>query len=113
MTPKERAEKIWDEAESSGDPIDFIQAEIEEAEREAIERIMVDERREQARLINERDNAYFKGFAAARETAKGIAKVHPCAIGTGSEVCNCDLEIAERIASMTPDVAKMEHRHAI
>ncbi len=51
ITAHERACIIWDDAESSGDPIDFIQAEIEEAERTAF------------------DKGRLKGHQEARETA--------------------------------------------
>ncbi len=98
MTPQERAEEIWHEIHQQDfltpDGVEFIAAQIEEAEREAVKYKADPDCEEHCRLA--KLEGFAAGFTNAREKAKGIAE---------DVLCEhlCWEKIADRIAKMEPE----------
>ncbi len=104
MTPTERAEKILSFEGSHSDNkffTEFLIAQIEEAQREAVEWKVKEILSEPGMMAHWQKGVDY-GFRAAKEKAKRIAQSHECSIARLSETCNCDIEIAQRIGSLEP-----------
>lgn len=99
MTPKERAENIvlasrQDRYAKATLFLEYVTSQIEEAERDIKEKKL-------EWAAKESDSAFERGFAAAREKAKGIAEEQPIT-DWGERIDQTDLKIkiAKRIAAM-------------
>jgi len=81
-----------------------IAAQIEEAEREAVEKENV---LNKAGMEDAEDDGYRKGFNAAKEKAKGIALIYGLQMVCGHDHDECQKKsaslIADRISQMSPE----------
>ncbi len=121
MTPKERAEKIWEmlrdqvilfqnfgHEKSAKKGIEEITAQLDEACAEAVNKALEDARYKLKELdLLGRTKGYDQGFSAAREKAKEIAlSSKPLPMDDGNDPCHCVTytlcpeTIADRIGKM-------------
>lgn len=119
MTNSERAEKMLEALmafaiDREGDWCDkeyargLLISRLDEAQREAVSKVPQQQYALDAEWHRKRgyETGFSEGFADAISQAAKTAEAIECSIARGTEVCNCDIEIADAIRSLKQNESK-------